>query len=76
MFDATVGGGNPGRIMYCGAAEDNQQHFPDEAPLINERQNRRGFIPELEKSLKILSQLFTATAVAHEHGILGALLGE
>ena len=32
MFDDRQCGGNPGRIIYCGTAEDNQQHFHEEAP--------------------------------------------
>ncbi len=32
MFDDRKRVGNPDRITYCGAAEDNQQHFPEEAP--------------------------------------------
>jgi len=32
MFDDRKSGGNPGRLIYSGAAEDNQQHFPEKAP--------------------------------------------
>ena len=33
MFHDCTGGGNPGRIIHCGAAGDVQQHFPGEAPV-------------------------------------------
>jgi hypothetical protein len=32
MFDDRKTEGNPGRIIDSGAAEDDQQHFPEEAP--------------------------------------------
>ncbi len=32
MFDDRKRGGNAGKIIYSGAAEDDQQHFPEEAP--------------------------------------------
>ena len=32
MFDDRKTEGNPGRIIDSGAAEDDQQHFPVEAP--------------------------------------------
>ena len=34
MFDDKKSGGNPGRIIYSGSAENDQQHFPDEAPTL------------------------------------------
>ena len=35
MFDERKSVGNPDRITYCGAVEDNQQHFPEEAPKMD-----------------------------------------
>jgi len=36
MFDDRKSVGNPDRITYCGAVEDHQQHFPEEAPYTAE----------------------------------------
>jgi hypothetical protein len=32
MFDDRRSDGNPGILTSCGIVEDNQQHFPGEAP--------------------------------------------
>ena len=73
MFDDRKSVGNPGRITYCGAAEDNQQHFTEEAPsrqgrVISERILRPlTGMPHCEQIATFQNLLSHTTAGNHEY---------
>jgi len=55
MFDDRKSVGNPARITYFRAAEDNQQHFPEEAPKIDSSVKNRKSTKDSAWSLKAQS---------------------
>ena len=76
MFDDRKYVGNPDRITYCGAAGDNQQHFPEEAPIKALKKDRNASLKDSLSSLLEDVEEWSAVRLEDDLSILAVEIAE